>query len=647
MLWLPALVPLLFALPVLAWRPQRRAVLAGTAACAMLVSFALVLLAAAHGGTSTLRWSAALVLQAELPPLATLMAAAVPAMALPVLVYAACREPAAGLARQVGLLLLFVGAMQWLVVAADLLSLIIGWEAVGACSWALIAHDWRDPANPRSALFAFVATRLGDLGLFVAALAAYAGGASFAYADLARLDATHLSLVAGGVAVAAASKSGQLPFSPWLFRAMAGPPPVSALLHAATMVAAGAYLLARLQPALASVAWFGTVLMAVGIATALSAGVVALLQPQVKKVLAASTSAHFGLMFVAVSAGFPGVAMLHLLAHGFFKSLLFLCAGVAIERSGGHDLHAMRLGRALPWIAVMAAIGAAAMAGLPPLGAAWTKDAIVSAARIAAGGWAAGVSVAGGLSAAYAVRWCWLAYGWTPQHGEEDGEENGEEAGNAEGPPPASVVATLGWLVAASVLLSALWLPAVREPLLSAWRIAVPLESNGWMAAAVAFVVLGALCGRLLAMRRPRLGHEGAAAVVADWWRLPWLIDRAVTQPTALAARAAATFDDRFIDAVPRAVGAAGLRLAHAFSIGDKHVVDRGVQLTNASVQWLARTGSHIGETLADGVAWLPSRLVDVGGHDARRLQTGFAHHAFAVLLIGALLLAGLLFTIA
>src|SRR5699024_3437171 len=143
----------------------------------------------------------------------------------------------------------------------------IGWELVGACSWALIGHHWRDITNPRAGLYAFVMTRFGDLGLFLAAMAAFAGTGSFAYTALAQLDVPLLHLLVFGLLLSAADKSGQIPFAPWLFGAMAGPPSVSALLHSATMVSAGAYLLARLQPVLDRVEWFAPTTMTIGLTT--------------------------------------------------------------------------------------------------------------------------------------------------------------------------------------------------------------------------------------------------------------------------------------------------------------------------------------------------------------------------------------------
>ncbi len=642
MLWLLALVPMAAAGVVFAFRPHRRLVLALVAAFGLVATLVLVVLAAIGGWTGRMPWNAMLALKAELTPLSALVAALVPAVALPVLVYAACRERQTGLARLVGLLLFFCAGMELVVIATDLFTLLIGWEVVGACSWALIAHEWRDAANPRAAQYAFIVTRLGDLGLFLAALAAYAGTGSFAYADLARLDATHLQIAAFGILVAAASKSGQLPFSPWLFRAMAGPSSASALLHAATMVAAGAYLLARLQPALAPVAGFAVAALAIGTTTALTGGVVALIQADVKKVLAASTSAHFGLMFVAVGAGFPGVAVLHLFAHGFFKALLFLSAGVAIERSGSHLLSDMRLGGALPGVAVLAAVGAAALAGLPPLGAGWTKEAIVAAAAVAAPWWSTGVVVAGGLSAAYAVRWLWLAYGLRDDRSAGDAPSGKANDDMSKLAPV--VMASLGWLAVASVLLSALWLPPVDSALAAILSLTLPDESAKLIGGALVAVGIGALAGRWLAVRTPQLGRSGIAAQVADWWRLPRLIDLLVRAPVEALAGLLSRLDDEVVDAMPRAIAHVGKRVAARIANGDNRVVDRGVRLATAFVAWLSLSTSHVGELVADGIASGPARLVALAGEDARRLQSGLSHQAFAMLLLGTLALGAILF---
>ncbi|WP_269843285.1 NADH-quinone oxidoreductase subunit L, partial [Brevirhabdus pacifica] len=318
---------------------------------------------------------------------------------------------ATGLGRLLGIMLIFVGGMQMVVIADDLLALLIGWEVMGACSWALIGHRWRESAPMRSANYAFVMTRAGDIGLFVALFAVFAGTGSTSYAALGQLEGGMLGVAAWGLLVAAASKSGQLPFAPWLFRAMDGPAAVSALLHSAAMVAAGVYLLARLGPDLAAAPGFAPGALAVGLATAVAGGVVAIRQTHAKKLLAGSTSAQMGLMIAAVGAGFPGVAILHLVVHAAFKAALFIAAGIAHHATGSHDLRDMALGRAMPRVALLVLPAAFSLAAVPPLAGGWSKEEILKALE-AAGPVASALGVlAGGLSAAYAARFAILAFG--------------------------------------------------------------------------------------------------------------------------------------------------------------------------------------------------------------------------------------------
>jgi NADH:ubiquinone oxidoreductase subunit 5 (subunit L)/multisubunit Na+/H+ antiporter MnhA subunit len=583
------------------------------------------------GWTGSLVWGGPLRLSAELTPLSAVVAMVVPAVAFCVVLYAAGHEAEAGLARLVALLLVFVGGMELLVVAADLLTLLIGWEIVGACSWALIGHRWRDLDHPGSGLYAFVATRLGDLGLFVATMAAFAGAGSFAYADLAGLGAPWLTIVAFGVVIAAAVKSGQLPLAGWLFRAMDGPTSVSALLHAATMVAAGAYLLARLEPTLAAVPGFGPAVIAVGLTTALAGGIVALLQRHAKKLLAASTSAHYGLMVVAVGAGYPGVAVLHLTAHAAFKALLFLAAGIAGERAGSYLLHDLALGRALPFTAAFAAVGALSLAGVPPLGAAWTKESVLAAAAHASPWLAAGVVLAGALSAAYALRFQLLAFGAGP-------------AGPG-GERPALRLETAGaaLLTAASLALGLLWWPAVAEAVAQALAATLPARTRAELVASLALVAAGLVVGRYLAERQPMLGEAGTAARAAEWLGLPLLVRHAVILPFERFARWAARIDDDVLDALPRGVAGRTRRFATGLAGRDRRTVDRGVDLVASATAAVARLGDRVGEAVADGLPEGTARLTFAGAGDARGLQTGMAHHYYALLTLGAAALAALL----
>ena len=402
-------LPLLGAAVVLASSLARRQI--GLVATVTLGASLLVGVVAAVTEPSVgWAWSPTIQLGLEVSGFGRVMVVLVPLIALPILGYAASTERE-GRTRLLALLLAFVGGMQWLVTAADFITLLIGWELVGAASWALIGHRWTDPQSVESATRAFLTTRLGDIGLFVAAGVAFAATGTFAFSALGNASTEAVSVIAAGVVLAAAAKSAQVPFSPWLFAAMAGPTPVSALLHSATLVAAGVYVLIRFGTEFATVPWFGPIVAGIGLATAISGGVVALLQTDAKRALAGSTSAQYGLMFVAVGAGSAAAAGSQLVAHAAFKSLLFLGAGVAIHAAGSGWLGGMRLGRALPRLAALSGVGALALVGLPPLGAAWTKEHVVSAAVEASALLGAGVLTASLLTALYGMRYQLLVYG--------------------------------------------------------------------------------------------------------------------------------------------------------------------------------------------------------------------------------------------
>ena len=360
--------------------PRRRRGALGAAAVGLLAaSLTAAAVAAVTDGRLDVVWSAQLSLTFTADGVAGIVAVLVPAVAIVVTAYASVHEDVGGLPRLLGLMVAFTGAMQLVVLAADLLALTIGWELVAVCSWALIGSAWNSRDAVGKAAHAFNATRVGSIGLIVAAGAAFATTGSFAYDAIGDVPRPMLDVVAGGVLLAAMSKSAQLPFSPWLFSAMAGPTSVSALLHSATMVAAGAYALIVLGPSLATVGWFGPVVTAVGLATALIGGVVALGEVHGKRILAASTAAQYGLMFTAVGVGAPGAAVAHLAAHALLKSQLFLAIGVGMSATGTGDVRRWRLGGRMPTVAVAAAVGALALAAAPPLGAAWTKEQIVAA----------------------------------------------------------------------------------------------------------------------------------------------------------------------------------------------------------------------------------------------------------------------------
>lgn len=617
MLWLIPLLPVIAGVLLPLLRIEGRGSLGVAAFLTLAMSTGLTAGAVADGWTGSLQWSESIILSAELNPVSAAMAILVPVVALPVSVYAASHEEG-GLTKLASLLLFFVGGMELLVVAADFVTLLIGWELVGFCSWALIGHKWHDDENVNSANYAFLMTRFGDLGLFLAAIATYAGTGSFAFSGLVELDGSLLGLVASGVLLSAAAKSGQVPFSPWLFRAMDGPTSVSALLHSATMVAAGAYLIARLHEPLSQLAWFGQFAILLGLVTAAAGGVVALLQAHAKKLLAASTSAHFGLMFVAVGAGYPAIALLHLIAHACFKAPLFLAAGIAGKRAGSFELARMRFGRVMPLTATLAGINALALAGVPPLGGAMTKEAIVGAAGHAHLVFAIAAIIAGGLSAIYAARFQFLTFGLSPKADVRM--------------PARSEIAAMAYLALGSLLLSFLWVPDVKQEFLSLIEGDAPAVKSWEIAASIASVILGLVAGWLLASKRPALGQKPREAAAADWFGLPKLIDAGLVKPTLRAAERAAKLDDAEIDRLVRAATASFRASARALSLADRRAVDGGVRLSARSFEWLAEFFGHFGEFLTDGIPEGAARLVGRSGAEIPQMQTGRAHNYYALI---------------
>ncbi|MBT8224669.1 MAG: NADH-quinone oxidoreductase subunit L [Dactylosporangium sp.] len=309
---------------------------------------------------------------------------------------------------------LFTSAMLLVVVAGDLIPLVVGWEIMGLCSYLLIGHDRKLPEAPGAAVKAFIVTRTGDVGfiLGVAILGTQAG--SFRISDVLTHHYSAATLTAAGVLLlcGVAGKSAQFPLHTWLPDAMAGPTPISALIHAATMVAAGVYLVARLFPifngtALAVLAISASITMLLGAATAMA-------QQDIKKVLAWSTVSQLGYMAGALAVGSRGPALLHLLSHAGFKALLFLGSGALIHAVGSNLMTAMGgMRRSMPTTYITMTIGLAALVGLPPLAGFVSKDTILAAAHhaVSAPGEVTAGHEAGALAAGAAPLWAaWLVW---------------------------------------------------------------------------------------------------------------------------------------------------------------------------------------------------------------------------------------------
>ena len=279
---------------------------------------------------------------------------------------------------------LFIGSMILLVMGDNLLITFLGWEGVGACSYLLISFWFSDESNASAGKKAFVTNRVGDFGYMLATFLVFVSLGSINYDDIL----TRASELSSGTAtalvllflLAATGKSAQLPLFVWLPDAMAGPTPVSALIHAATMVTSGVFLLTRLNPVLAQAELWSTGLVAwVGAITALVAATIAVAQNDIKKVLAYSTVSQLGYLFLAVGVGGYVPAMFHMITHAFFKALLFLGSGSVIH--GLHDEQDMRrmggLTKFMPITAFTFIIGWLAIAGVPPFSGFWSKDEIL------------------------------------------------------------------------------------------------------------------------------------------------------------------------------------------------------------------------------------------------------------------------------
>jgi NADH-quinone oxidoreductase subunit L len=305
---------------------------------------------------------------------------------------------------------LFTGSMLNLVIASDLFQLLVGWELVGICSYLLIGHFWEEKANADAAVKAFITTRTGDVpfvfGIFTVVLAA---GTSSIPGILEAAEAGEIStglLTVGALLLfsGAVGKSAQFPLHVWLPDAMAGPTPVSALIHAATMVVAGVYLVGRMLAVFAPSETTVTVVAVIGSITMIIAALLAMVQDDIKRVLAYSTVSQLGYMIAALGLGPPGftAAFFHLFTHAFFKALLFLGAGSIIHAVHSNNMSDMGgLRRFMPVTFWTFLIGSLALAGIPPLAGFWSKDEIIAEAFREEQLWLWGIAVLTALLTAF------------------------------------------------------------------------------------------------------------------------------------------------------------------------------------------------------------------------------------------------------
>ncbi|MFC9299546.1 NADH-quinone oxidoreductase subunit L [Streptomyces sp. NPDC057011] len=338
---------------------------------------------------------------------------------------------------------LFTSAMLLVVYSGDLMVLLVGWEIMGICSYFLVGHYWETEAARSASLKAFLVTKLGDVPFLIGLFALAADAGSFRITKILGTVAAggldHPTLIALLLLAGVAGKSAQFPLHTWLPDAMAGPTPVSALIHAATMVAAGVYFIARLLPVFAASRAALVVMAVMAAVTMVGSALAALAQDDIKRVLAYSTVGQLGYMTGALAVGDRGAAVFHLLSHGAFKALLFLGAGVIIHAAGTNSLAAMSrmdgLAKRIPDAFWTMTIALLALAAIPPFAGFFSKEAVLVAAEHTAtghsefapstAGWivlVAGVLTAL-LTAAYATRLWLMAFRGTgapaPDHGKE------------------------------------------------------------------------------------------------------------------------------------------------------------------------------------------------------------------------------------
>ena len=308
---------------------------------------------------------------------------------------------------------LFTAAMLLVVVSSDLFELLIGWEVMGLCSYLLIGHYWQTEGARAAAVKAFVVTRIGDTGFLFGIFVLGVGAGTFEIGAITSGAAhlSHTTVVAGALLLLAGvvGKSAQFPLHVWLPDAMAGPTPISALIHAATMVAAGIYVVARLYPVYLDATVALDVLGVIACITMLGAALAAFGEDDLKRVLAWSTVSQLAYMAGGLATGGWTAGVYHLLTHASYKALLFLAAGSVLRSVGTNLMSEMGgLWRRMPVTFVTALVGAGALAGIPPFAGAFSKDGILTAARDHGGALGNAVYVVGlvtaFVTAAYVTR---------------------------------------------------------------------------------------------------------------------------------------------------------------------------------------------------------------------------------------------------
>jgi NADH-quinone oxidoreductase subunit L len=511
---------------------------------------------------------------------------------------------------------LFLAAMLAFVLSGNLLLEFAMWEVMGVCSYLLIGFWYRDEAPRKASQKAFLVTRTGDVGFFVALAAIFAACQSFEFEHIFATAGSWspvLLLVASiGLIWAAMGKSAQFPLSAWLPDAMAGPTPGSALIHAATMVVAGVFMLTRMLPVLSLTPVALQIILWVGIITALYGGTLACFQTDLKKVLAFSTISQLGLMFAAIGAGSAAATVFHLTTHAFFKALLFLAAGIIIHSTHTQDMRQMGgLARRMPVTTVIFSIGAFSLAGVVPLSGFFSKDEIF-AVILHSGNYAAfGLAlVVGLLTSLYVVKtWFTVFFG-------NACNINAHEGGPLE-LVPVSILAAL-------TVVAGFFTPQIAEFIghEGEWpTLLMASISTGVMLA-------GALTGYFIYSHREfteRMNERFQMIVKAARARfyLDLVYDVAIIRPYFALSELLWRLDAKVIDGIVNGVAACYRWLTGFAWRFDSMLVDGAVNGVGAVYRWLTGFAWRFDSMVIDGtVNGLASASKGIGAA-ARKIQNG------------------------
>ena len=496
---------------------------------------------------------------------------------------------------------LFVFSMLMLVLGENLLVTFLGWEGVGACSYFLISFWHTRDSAATAGKKAFVTNRVGDWGMMVAMFLAFSAVGTLSYEGInsAAAGGKIAAVTATGIAmmlfVGACGKSAQLPLYIWLPDAMEGPTPVSALIHAATMVTSGVFLLTRMSPVLhASYPWVGDVIATVGALTALFAATIAVAQTDIKKVLAYSTVSQLGFMFLAIGSGAYVAAIFHMVTHAFFKALLFLGSGSVIH--GMHHEQDMRkmgaLRKLMPITGFTFIIGWLAIAGIPPFAGFWSKDEVLLYAfannRLL---WLIGVITAL-LTAYYMTRQVIMVF-FGEARWNDHAEENGAHGDHTPHESPWTMVTPLVVLAGLSIVGGAMQLPFSKstkflehwlEPVVHHSEVSIAdtwAYSNKWLLLVVAILIAVSGVVASIAVYSKGKFKIIEPQILADAWRYDSAVSAIVGGPGRAAFGGVAAFDAKIVDGAVNGIGTevraasgllrkvqSGLVRSYAFVIG-------------------------------------------------------------------------------